>query len=147
MTVTPVAGSNDHEFTISFPTQTAAGTYTLTVGPGIQDWYGNEMNQNRNGVNGEASRRVRRRPSAPARPTLLKRDTTTQGNWIGTYGSQGYNIIGNAASYPAYATVTPTGQSTYTWAASTTDPRGLQTPAAPAASPPSGTPLPASRST
>ena len=55
MTVAPVAGSNDHEFTISFPTQTAAGTYTLTVGPDMQDWYGNDMNQNRNGVNGEAS--------------------------------------------------------------------------------------------
>ena len=40
---------------ISFPTQTAAGTYTLTVGPDIQDWYGNDMNQNRNGVNGEAT--------------------------------------------------------------------------------------------
>ena len=37
------------------PRQTAAGTYTLTVGPGIQDWYGNDMNQNRNGVNGEAA--------------------------------------------------------------------------------------------
>ena len=55
VTVTPVSGSNDHEFTISFPTQTAAGTYTLKVGPDIQDWYGNDMNQNRNGVNGEAS--------------------------------------------------------------------------------------------
>ena len=54
VTVTPVAGSNDHEFTISFPTQAAAGSYTLKVGPDIQDWYGNDMNQNRNGVNGEA---------------------------------------------------------------------------------------------
>ena len=42
------------------------------------------------------------------------------------YGSQGYNVIGNAASYPAYATVTTSGQSTYTWAASTTDPRALE---------------------
>ena len=55
MNVTPVDGSNDHEFQISFPAQTAAGAYTLTVGPDIQDWYGNEMNQNRNGTNGEAS--------------------------------------------------------------------------------------------
>jgi len=31
--------------------------------------------------------------------SLLKTDTTTEGNWIGVYGSQGYNIIGNAASY------------------------------------------------
>ena len=55
VTVAAVAGSNDHEFTISFPDQTAAGTYTLKVGPDIQDWYGNDMNQNRNGVNGEAA--------------------------------------------------------------------------------------------
>ena len=55
VSVTPVSGSNDHEFTISFPTQTAAGTYTLKVAPTVQDWYGNDMNQNRNGVNGEPS--------------------------------------------------------------------------------------------
>ena len=55
VTVTAVSGSDDHEFTISFPTLTAAGTYTLKVGPDIQDWYGNEMNQNRDNVNGEPS--------------------------------------------------------------------------------------------
>src|SRR5207248_303029 len=37
--------------------------------------------------------------------TLIKRDATTQGNWSGAYGAQGYNIVNNAASYPAYATV------------------------------------------
>jgi subtilisin family serine protease len=55
VTVTAVAGSNDHEFTIAFPTQAAAGTFTVKVGPDIQDWYGNDMNQNRNGVNGKAT--------------------------------------------------------------------------------------------
>ncbi|HZW34270.1 MAG TPA: hypothetical protein VFF52_26340, partial [Isosphaeraceae bacterium] len=64
----------------------------------------------------------------PATATLVGRNTTTQGNWIGTYGTQGYNIIGNAVSYPAYATVTTAGASSWTWAASTTDPRGLETP-------------------
>ena len=66
--------------------------------------------------------------SASAVPTasFIKQDTTTQGNWIGTYGSQGYDVIGNAASLPSYATVTPAGQASYTWAASTTDPRALQ---------------------
>ncbi len=47
--------TNDTQFTISFPTQTSAGTYTLKVGPDIQDWYGNEMNQNGNLTNGESS--------------------------------------------------------------------------------------------
>ncbi len=53
-------------------------------------------------------------------------DTTTQGSWKGVYGGDGYNVINDAVSYPAYAQVTPSGQSNYTWAASTTDPRALQ---------------------
>jgi hypothetical protein len=56
---------------------------------------------------------------------LVKTDTTTQGNWIGRYGSQGYNIVGNASSYPAFATVTVNGATTLTWASSTSDPRAL----------------------
>ncbi len=49
----------------------------------------------------------------PPRPlaTFLSTDTTTQGSWKGVYGADGYNIIGNASSYPSYATVTPSGQS------------------------------------
>ncbi len=58
--------------------------------------------------------------------SFIKADTATQGNWIGTYGSQGYDVIGNAASLPSYATVTPAGQSSSTWAAASTDPRALQ---------------------
>jgi PKD repeat protein/methionine-rich copper-binding protein CopC len=58
--------------------------------------------------------------------TFIKADTATQGNWIGTYGSQGYDVIGNAASLPSYATATPAGQSSATWAASSSDPRALQ---------------------
>ena len=55
VTVTAVSGSNNHKFDISFPTQSAAGAYTLNVGTGVHDWYGNALNQNRNLVNGEAS--------------------------------------------------------------------------------------------
>ena len=64
--------------------------------------------------------------TSAATATYLKQDTTTQGNWIGTYGSQGYDVIGNATSLPGYATVTPAGQSSYTWAANPTDPRALE---------------------
>ena len=78
--------------------------------------------------------------------TFLKTDTTTQGNWIGTYGTQGYNVVDATPSYPSYATVTVSGDSTYVWSADTTDVRGLENPAAPAvASPPPGTRPPASR--
>ncbi len=63
-----------------------------------------------------------------ATATFVKTDTTTQGTWINTYGSQGYDVIGSSSSVslPSYATVTPAGQSGYTWASSTTDPRALQ---------------------
>ena len=67
---------------------------------------------------------------APPGPsaTFLEQDTSTQGTWINTYGSQGYDVIGSSTSVslPSYATVTPAGQTSYTWASSTTDPRGLQ---------------------
>jgi hypothetical protein len=56
-------------------------------------------------------------------------DTTTRGSWKGVYGADGYSLAGNCTSYPSYATVTSTGYLTYTWAASTTDVRGLQTAA------------------
>ena len=53
--------------------------------------------------------------------TYLGEDTTTEGTWIGVYGSQGYNVINatNGVDYPSYATVTPAGNKPYTWAAST----------------------------
>src|SRR5262249_28041534 len=53
-------------------------------------------------------------------------DTTTQGSWQGAYGAQGYNVVGDAVSYPSYAQVSVSGASTYVWAGSTTDVRALQ---------------------
>ncbi len=61
--------------------------------------------------------------SASASATLARQDSATQGNWIGAYGSQGYNIIGSSSSYPSYATVSVAGQTSTTWASPTTDPR------------------------
>ena len=65
-------------------------------------------------------------PSGQA--SLIQSDTTTEGNWIKTYGAQGYDVIGEPAGLPGYATITPSGQSSYTWASSTSDPRALQVP-------------------
>jgi len=53
-------------------------------------------------------------------------DSSTQGNWIGTYGGDGYVVVNDATSLPAYATVTPTGQGSFTWVGSTTDVRALR---------------------
>ena len=80
--------------------------------------------------------------------SLVKRDTATQGNWIGVYGKDGYDVIGKPASIPSYATVTPAGQTTFTWAATTTDPRcACRHLTAPTASPLPGLRPRASRST
>jgi subtilisin family serine protease len=57
---------------------------------------------------------------------FVRTDTTTQGSWQGVYGTQGYNIINNASSYPSYATVTTSGAQSYTWTSSTSDARALQ---------------------
>ena len=58
-----------------------------------------------------------------ATATYAGLDTTTQGSWIGTYGGDGYAIPNGAQSVPSYATFAVSGQSSYTWAASTTDVR------------------------
>ena len=62
----------------------------------------------------------------PGTATFVGTDSTTRGSWKSVYGSEGYNIIQDTASYPSYVTVTPGSVSSWTWAASTTDVRGLQ---------------------
>jgi len=65
-------------------------------------------------------------PGAVASASFIGVDATTQGNWRGVYGADGYNVINDTVQYPSYAAVTPTGQASFTWAASTTDSRALQ---------------------
>jgi hypothetical protein len=69
--------------------------------------------------------------SPAASASYLSKDTTTRGNWQGVYGADGYNVIAGAVNYPAYATVAPRGNISYTWTPSTSDPRALQVPGAP----------------
>ena len=66
--------------------------------------------------------------TSAAQATFVKTDSTTSGNWIGVYGSQGYDIESGAVSIPSYATITPAGQSTYVWTTTSSDPRALATP-------------------
>jgi hypothetical protein len=67
-------------------------------------------------------------PPTEARASFVKLDTETQGTWKGVYGSDGFNIIGNAVSYPAYAQVTPQGKQDFVWSYSTTNVVALQKP-------------------
>ncbi len=62
----------------------------------------------------------------PASAVFDKYDTTNQGTWKGVYGSNGLAIANDSTNYPAYAQVALNGQSSYTWASSTTDVRALQ---------------------
>lgn len=57
-------------------------------------------------------------------------DASTQGNWKGVYGGDGYNVIGDSSgsgpSYPNYASVTPGTYSSNLWASSTLSQAALQ---------------------
>jgi len=65
-------------------------------------------------------------PPAPGMAGFLGTDTTTEGSWQGVYGSQGYNVIDNATSYPSYAQVSASGNNNYLWTNTSTDVRALQ---------------------
>jgi hypothetical protein len=66
-------------------------------------------------------------PIIPAVANFVAADTNTQGSWHGVYGADGYSVANDSQSIPAYATFAVQNQSNYTWVASTTDPRALQT--------------------
>ena len=101
-----------------------SGTYTVTLGgTPVTDLSGNAV---ATGPAGTFSVNITSANQASA--TFLAKDTMTQGTWMGTYGSDGYNVIGATPSYPSYATVTASGYSTYTWSSNTSDVRGLQNP-------------------
>ena len=59
---------------------------------------------------------------------FVKEDTTTEGNWIGTYGSQGYDIVGGPSSEPSYVTVTPEAESTCMWTSTSSQEQALEIP-------------------
>jgi hypothetical protein len=52
--VTLVQLVSGNTYSITFPTQTAAGTYTLTIAPTVADRAGNALDQDQDGVNGAA---------------------------------------------------------------------------------------------
>jgi len=53
-------------------------------------------------------------------------DPNTQGNWVGTYGADGFWIPNDAKNLPAYATVTQGGTTPFTWTFPTSDVRALR---------------------
>jgi hypothetical protein len=61
-----------------------------------------------------------------ASATYTGSDTTTAGNWTGKYGADGQLIATDLTNPPTYATASLSGDSTWIWASSSTDPRALQ---------------------
>ena len=57
--------------------------------------------------------------------SFLRSDTTTQGNWKGTYGTNGYSLMGDGTLNPAYVVPINNGLQ-YTWTTSTSNISALQ---------------------
>jgi hypothetical protein len=51
--VSPVAGSSNQQFDVTFDPQTGAGTYSVTIGPYIKDTAGHYMDQDGDGIPGQ----------------------------------------------------------------------------------------------
>jgi subtilisin family serine protease len=98
----------------------AAGTYTLTA----------VATDNAGAATTSSGVTVGVSPAGgtPASASFVRSDTTTQGNWIGAYGTAGYSIADLPASLPAGTRVTLTDATPYTWVYSTTDARALLKP-------------------
>ncbi len=62
-------------------------------------------------------------PTPATQATFVKLDANTLGNWKGVYGSEGYNVVGNADNYPSYVQVSFDGRSDRIWSWSTTETR------------------------
>jgi uncharacterized protein (TIGR03437 family) len=65
-------------------------------------------------------------PSPVASLSFVQFDSTTKGSWKNIYGGDGFNTVNDTSRYPSYAQVNVVGNTSATWAASTTDTRALQ---------------------
>jgi hypothetical protein len=64
--------------------------------------------------------------TAGAVANFVTLDTATQGTWRGTYGADGHFIAQDSTTVPSYAAFSISGDSLFTWAPTTTDPRALE---------------------
>lgn len=69
--VSPVAGSNNTQFDVSFSPQGTIGRYTMVIGPGIRDVAGHQMDQNGNFIEGEFPGDAYEAPFAIVGPAVL----------------------------------------------------------------------------
>ena len=109
---------------------TAAATQALDVGVYVPliltDWDGEPRPAGAASDIGADEVQAGPPPGGGAIAVFVGTDAIRQGNWQESYGNDGHVIVGDTTALPAYATVNATGQSSWTWAASTSDGRALR---------------------
>lgn len=77
---------------------------------------------------GESARTAQVAVSIPSgsAAAFIRADAATGGSWKGSYGRDGYAIIRDSAAYPAYAQMSPSGNSDWVWNWNTTAPAALE---------------------
>jgi hypothetical protein len=65
-------------------------------------------------------------PTVGTSAVFVNTDTTTQGNWKGKYGQDGYRVAYDSTNYPAFAQVNLSGYHSHIWKLSTSDVRAMQ---------------------
>ncbi len=98
----------------SFAFAAISGTYTLNLT--VTDAQGDQAT---------ASTTVTVVPDVRTASLILK-DSGTKGGWIGSYGTQGYDIPDEGMSLPAYASIAVSGATTTEWADTTSNLSGLR---------------------
>jgi subtilisin-like proprotein convertase family protein len=86
-------------YRVDFPTQTTAGAYTMVIGPNVTDFAGNQMDQDGNQINGEATDTFTGRfytnttPTGPFVSGIVGHELGGGGLWVAT--SNGINAFSN----------------------------------------------------
>lgn len=126
------ATTSGGEGSTPFKTGVTSATYTDTGLSNTATYYYEVTAVNSFGESSKSNEAHATTPSAVA--TFVDSDTSTQGNWKGVYGADGWNVIGDTSSnnptYPSYATVTPGSHLAGVWSASSLSPAALQSSAA-----------------
>ena len=98
--------------------------YATFVDPGILIHLNNNNNQIvGSGTNPSGFQRPFLVSVPPSAASFVRTDTTTKGNWSGTYGSDGYVVFDDVSHLPSYARLSSSGATPFIWQQPSTDAR------------------------